>query len=345
MTIKQIQSVYVFLQKQYPAKLPPVNDITTYSDLMNLKLSHLNSNILDYTRCIDISSITHIEVDSKWVPVDEYKKIVVDLTRYLDYVYFLVFPNTLPTIRFKSYRTCKSGKLGEPKFINITIPRSISVFKAQNHFRISDFDISSNAAELSAVLKRLLRHRDDYSSLHFHLEGNTGGDLVPVHLIMLCLCGGRQQWMTDYEVMESDNGRRKWDPWVPWDPDSDDFKQYKKLDIYPPNYSTQYSGKIVLHIDAECASSTWFMISYIIYVFAEKIQRFTKYINGKQIKLGRPIGRQIELHGISDTTSGDGNSIVKEFLLDGTKLAFKFPTQANISRPIDERDWNRFWVE
>lgn len=311
---------------------------------MNLKLSHLNSDILDYTRCIDIRSITHIEIDSKWMSIDEYKKILVSLIRYSDYVYFIAFPTTLPSISSKHYKICKSGKLEEPKFINITLPRNISLSKAPNHFRISDFDISSNAAELSAVLKRLFRHRDDYSSLHFHLEGNTGGDLIPVHLIMLCLCGGRQRWMTEYEVIESNNGRRKWDPWVPWDPDSDDFKQYKELNIYAPTYTTQYNGKVILHVDAECASSTWFMISYIIYVFAEKIQRFTKYINGRQIKLGRAIGRQIELHGISDTTSGDGNTVVKEFLLDGSKLAFKFPTQANIARPIHESDWNRFWI-
>ena len=66
MTIKQIQAVYSYLKKQYLAKLPPVNEITTYSDLMNLKLSHVKTNILDYTRCINISSVTHIEVDSKW---------------------------------------------------------------------------------------------------------------------------------------------------------------------------------------------------------------------------------------------------------------------------------------
>jgi hypothetical protein len=312
---------------------------------MNLKLSHFNSNVLDYTRCIDIHSITHIEFDSKIIPIDEYKKIVVSLMRHIDYVYFIVFPTILPSIILKHHRICKSGKLEEPKFINITIPRSITVSKTPNHFQISSFDITSNSTQLSSVLKKLWEHRDNYSTLHFHLEGNGGGDLIPVHLIMLCLCGGRQQWMTDYEVIESDNGRRKWDPWVPWDPNSGYFKQYKELDIDAPRYTSQYIGKIILHVDAECGSSTWFMISYIIYVFAEKIKRFTTYRNGRQIKLGRVFGRQIELHGISNTTSGDGNSIVKEFLLDGSKLKFKFPTQANISRPIDERDWNRFWIE
>ena len=345
MTIKQIQAVYSYLKKQYLVKLPPVNEITTYSDLMNLKLSHLNINILYYTLCININSVTHIEVDSKWMSIDEYKKNIVSLMRYIDYIYFIVYPSILPTLSHKKYRICKSGKVEEPKFINITLPKSISTPKGRNHFRISSFDIASNKAQLSSVLKQLWKYRDDYSTLHFHLEGNTGGDLVPVHLIMLCLCGGRQPWMTDYEVIENDNGIRKWDPWVPWDTNSGYFKQYKDLDIDPPTYTTQYSGKIILHFDVESASSTWFFITYIIYVFAEKIQRFTKYVNGRQIKLGRATGRHIELRGISKTTSGDGNSITKEFLLDGSKVAFKIPTQANISRPIDERDWNRFWME
>ena len=53
---------------------------------------------------------------------------------------------------------------------------------------------------------------------------------------------------------------------------------------------------------------------------------------------------QIELRGTSNTTSGDGNTILKMFVIEDTKMQFKFPTQANLDRPVELQDWNRFWT-
>ena len=79
-------------------------------------------------------------------------------------------------------------------------------------------------------------------------------------------------------------------------------------------------------------------------MFSNKIERFVKDINGIPIKLGRVSGPQIELRGTSNTTSGDGNTILKMFVIEDTKMQFKFPTQANLDRPVELQDWNRFWT-
>jgi hypothetical protein len=157
--------------------------------------------------------------------------------------------------------------------------------------------------------------------------------------------------MTDYEVIEHYNGRnvsRKWNPWTPWDPDNNDYTSYKKLGLDETElfrHTSPYKGKIVVHMDTECGSSTWFFITYLVYVFAARIERFVKYVHGVPVKCGRASGPQIELHGCSATTSGDGNAVHKKFILDGTTVTGWFPTQANLSRPVQERDWNRFWMQ
>jgi len=354
-TLKQIQSIYAYLKKQYPLPLP--SEITTLAELMNLKLSHFNINgVLDYNQILNISELTHVEINSEWIPIDTYATLMTRFTPITSRGALLQHPTRLITCNLPSY-TIQRLKQGErietPKYLTYekAFPVAKSSVSGANHFTISSFTIDDNSAQLSEVIGRLWKVRDSYSTLHFHLEENTGGDLIPVHLIMLCLCGGHQRWMTDYEVIEHYNGRnvsRKWNPWTPWDPDNHDYKNYKTLDLDETElfrHTTPYKGKIVVHMNRGCQSSTWYFITYLVYVFANRIERFVQYIHGVPFKCGRVSRSQIELHGYSGTTSGDGNLICKNFILDGTTIRGCFPTQANIHHPIQERDWNRFWIE
>jgi hypothetical protein len=354
-TLKQIQSIYAYLKKQYPLSLP--SEITTFVELMELKLSHFDINgVSYYNQILDSTGLTHVELNSEWISIDTYATLMTRFTPIRSRGALLQHPTRLITCNLPSY-TIQRLKQGErieiPKYLTYekAFPVAKSSTSGANHFTISSFIIDDNTAQLSEVIGRLWKVRDSYSTLHFHLEENTGGDLIPVHLIMLCLCGGHQKWMTEYEVIERYKGRnvsRKWDPWSPWDPDNHDYKNYKKLDLDETelfHYTTPYKGKIVLHMDTKCTSSTWYFITYLVYVFAARIERFTKYVHGVPIKCGTARGPQIELHGYSGTTSGDGNPVHKNFILDGTTVTGYFPTQANIHRPIQERDWNRFWIE
>jgi hypothetical protein len=354
-TLKQLQAVYFYLKKQYPASLPP--EITTYAELMKLNLSHFYcSGVLDYNQILNISELTHVEINSEWIPIDTYATMMARFTPVTSRGALLQHPTQLITCKLPSYRiqhVKRGGRVGTPTYLTYdkAFPVTKSSVAAANHFTISSFLIDNNAAQLSEVIGRLWKVRDTYPTLHFHLEGNGGGHLIPVHLIMLCLCGGHQKWMTEYEVIEHYNGRnvsRKWNPWTPWDPDNHDYTSYKKLGLDETElfrHTSPYKGKIVLHMDTECGSSTWFFITYLVYVFAARIERSVEYVHGVAVKCGRATGPQIELHGCSATTSGDGNAVHKKFILDATSVTGWFPTQANLSRPVQERDWNRFWME
>ena len=44
-------------------------------------------------------------------------------------------------------------------------------------------------------MDRLIKNRDKYKSIHFHLDNNGGGDNIPGHLILRCLVGKKEKWM------------------------------------------------------------------------------------------------------------------------------------------------------
>ena len=91
-------------------------------------------------------------------------------------------------------------------------------------------------------------------------------------------------------------------------------------------------------MDKQNGSAAWFFITYLIYAFSKKINRFSN--NG--IKYGSIESNQLKLCGKSDgTTSGDGNYIVVPY--KGVKI--RIPTQQFISCSIKTIDWNRVWVE
>ena len=345
-----VKSIYSFLKKNYPEQLPSTASIKKYEDILNLGLSHFTTNLVYRDIFIDIRDITYIEVNNQLIHIDDYKKILTPLMLYKDLILIMKFPNLLPVTRLPSLQVQRI--LFRNKMI---IPKTTSYENTHykyknNHYRISSFVIQDNSSELSEVIRRLWKMRDTHSTIHFHLEGNFGGDLIVVHLILICLCGGKQGWMTPYEVSEINSSgkkiKRKWDPWsvIPTKGYEEQYAQLKIDYESLPTFTDKYNGKIVLHIDPRCGSSTWFFITYIIYVFSNKIERFVKDINGIPIKLGRVSGPQIELRGTSNTTSGDGNTILKMFVIEDTKMQFKFPTQANLDRPVELQDWNRFWT-
>jgi len=354
-TLKQLQAIYQYLKKLYPA--PLTAEITTYSDLMDLQLSHFYCDgVLNYNAILDITGISHVELNDTWITVDAYATLMARITPIIARGDLLQSPHLIITGNLPTYtiqRIKRKGDIQVPTYLSSAqaYPITNSSMSGDNHFTISSFLIHNNAKQLSEVISRLCKVRNSYSTLHFHLDRNGGGNLIPVHLIMLCLCGGRQRWMTEYEVVEynkTGNTARKWDPWTPWDPTNNDYKTYLNLDLNITDllsHTEKYKGKIVIHMDTSNGSATWFFITYLIYVFASRVERFVQYVHGIPIKCGRVRGQHIELHGCSSTTGGDGNAIHKKFRLDGTTVTGWFPTQANRRRPVLERDWNRFWIE
>ena len=143
-------------------------------------------------------------------------------------------------------------------------------------------------AFFAELINRLWRVRDRFRTLHFHLQGNGGGALIPAYFIVWCLCGGFRSsgWMKaqdvvierptrivrNRDVLDPARGaarRRAWNPWdlkktVYQDADAPNLTpmsacEYFRLDealldLYdgaPP-----YRGKIVLHVDRYCGSAT-----------------------------------------------------------------------------------------
>lgn len=353
--VKQIKTIYIYLKKNYPETLPPASEIKSYADLIHLNLSHFQCEILNYNKNIDLNNVTDILLNDNWITVKEFVKLIVPLIHNNKRILLVKHPNFFPTVDFYTIKSVKKyGKIVEPsyKYYDIAFPGPKSVIAlANNHYTINSFSIDANSEQLKEAIERLFNVRDKYVNLHFHIQGNGGGDLVPVHLILLCLCGGRKRWMTDYEVIENEDGvveRRRWDPWTPWLKNNDNYPEFSKLNIdffSLPKYDDVYKGKIIIHMDKYCGSSCWYFITYLAYVFAEKIERYVEYVDGLPIKMGRVYGPQIKFIGYSSTTGGDGNSIRKDFPLNDSQISCFFPTQANIQRPIKKNDWNRFWTE
>jgi len=180
-----------------------------------------------------------------------------------------------------------------------------NVINKNNHFYLDSFDVDDNYKKLKIEIDRLIKNRDKYKTIHFHLDNNDGGDIVPAHLILRCLV-------------------------------------VKKLKLdHLPNYDTKYNGKIFLHMYKQNRSSAWFFITYLIYSFSNKIERYSKKCYGQTIKYGKIKSDQLILISHSGTTSGDGNSISVKY----NNIEIQCPTQQFISCSIKKKDWNRFWIE
>jgi hypothetical protein len=132
------------------------------------------------------------------------------------------------------------------------------------------------------------------------------------------------------------------DCWEEENKDSPNYNVVKKLNLDKlPNYDVKYNGKIYLHMNKQNGSAVWFFITYLIYSFSNKINRYTKKCYGQTIKYGTIESDNLILLGHSGTTSGDGNAILIKF----NNIEFKCPTEQFISCSIKKNDWNRFWIE
>jgi hypothetical protein len=102
----------------------------------------------------------------------------------------------------------------------------------------------------------------------------------------------------------------EWDCWREEDKISPNYRAVKTLNLdHLPNYTTKYNGKIYLHMTKQNGSAAWFFITYLIYAFSNKINRYSKKCYGQTIKYGTIESNQLKIIGHSGTTSGNCNAI------------------------------------
>ena len=217
--------------------------------------------------------------------------------------------------------------------------------RGDNHFYFHSFCVDHHSTEIRKELMRLFINRNKYKSIHFHLDNNGGGDLVPAHLIIRCLVGAKEKWMKNIvkKIMVKGNKRKiiEWDCWNPENVHNYNYETFKMLNLdFIPNYQNKYNGKIYLHMNTINGSASWFFITYLIYAFAHKIIRFNKLSFGKIIKFGTIKSNQLFINGMSGTTSGDGNSVNIKY----KNIIIDCPTEQFISCSIKKKDMNRFWI-
>jgi hypothetical protein len=191
-------------------------------------------------------------------------------------------------------------------------------------------------------MDRLIKNRDKYKTIHFYLNNNRGGDIVPAHIIIRCLVGGKEKCMKCIKKILQNKEIFEWDCWKEENVNSPNYLVVKKLNLDNlPNYDSKYKGKIYLHMNEQNSSAAWFFITYLIYAFANKINRFSKKCYGQNIKYGKIESNNLILLGHSGTTSGDGNSVEIKF----GNIKIEAPTEQFISCSIKKCDWNRFWIQ
>ena len=219
------------------------------------------------------------------------------------------------------------------------IQKPIIKINKDNHFYFSSFSIDDNKDEIRTELLRLFANRDKYKSIHFHLDNNSGGDNVPIHLILRYLIGKKEKWMKNIKKMLIDKTTIEWDCWNEDKKGENNYECVQMLnlgDISP--YNNKYKGKIHLHMNTKNGSATWYFITYLIYAFGSDIKRY----NIKNINFGTiSKDSQLILHGTSNTTSGDGNAINISY----KNININCPTEQYLSCSIKEKDWCRFWTE
>jgi len=216
------------------------------------------------------------------------------------------------------------------------------IIKKDNHFYLESFSVDDNYKNLKIEMDRLIKNRDKYKTIHFHLNNNTGGDIVPAHIIIRCLVGRKERWMKNIKKILENKQVLEWNCWEEENENSPNNDVVRKFNLDNlPNYESKYNGKIYLHMNTKNGSATWFFITYLIYSFANKIKRYSKKCYGQNIKYGTIESDNLILLGHSDTSSGDGNDVSIKF----NNIEIKCPTEQFVSCSIKKYDWNRFWRE
>jgi len=322
---KLVEKINKILLKYYPIKIS--------FDKINT-LSHFRILSNDYKKILQLN----IDMNGEYKNYQIVKVITTetfDWNKYIILYVSLLNPSTNPCINEKLFlqklnsynfidilnikklliKNKETGEIIEYKveYTNNLPSNNIiqkDIIKKDNHFYLEDFSVDDNYKNLKIEIDRLIKNRDKYKSIHFHLENNTGGDIVPAHIIIRCLVGKREKWMKNIIKILQNKEIFEWNCWEEENINSPNYQVVKKLNLDNfPNYDTKYSGKIYLHMNKENSSAAWFFITYLIYAFANKISRFSKKCYGQNIKYGKIKSNSLILLGHSGTTSGDGNSV------------------------------------
>lgn len=376
----QIKTIYKWIKSIYPLKknLLPISDVDSLADIFSLKLSHftiLNGVLIN--KIINSENISHVKIPlvKDWITINEYLRL---LCRNIEHKYLIFFVEnpykipkcTLPGLEIEKIKTHSNHELN-PNYINtgldnIKLNKTQKIRTTPNHFVFPSLDISSdesNIAIVSKELRRLVKTRDNYKTLHFHL--NKGGDTAVAVIILMCLCGKKESWMkneTLYDIKryhEDDTTHKitlmpqEYDPWCPWERDSIYYDLFCQIFINDKgineyrSYDKKYNGKIILHLNLNCSSATWYLITYIIYAFSSDIKRQTINVNGVPIKVGKINSNSLTIHGYSLTSSGDAfgetEDTNKEFTIGTKKFTLRAPTIETITS-VKDIDYNRFWL-
>jgi hypothetical protein len=225
----------------------------------------------------------------------------------------------------------------EPPLIN-------TINNAANHFYFPSFTIIGNETWMKREIDRLFVLRDTFKTIHFHLNDNPGGENIPVHLILRCLCGSREPWMKDISKVMQNKEIYTWDCWN--EENIDNFKKLissLNLEMFPIN-QPKFAGKIIVHMTRDNGSAAWFFITYLVYAFGGKVNRIYRTMFNQKYKFGRIAdpNSQLTLKGISSTTSGDGNA---ESFQINSKIRGRCPTEQFLTSSVRNCDWNMFWTE
>jgi len=345
-----LDRIKILVKKNYPIKLK-------YKTNIPLTLSHFDLNFVDKTRILSINfdingnlkknnkKIKYVILKDKKMTWNKYLKIIISLIPKNICNENLVL-NYLHSFNLIDDLNIKSIELEDQKIINVDyikpkIKKTLLKKYPDNHFVFNSFSVSQNKKEIKKEIDRLIKNRDNYSEIHFHVENNGGGDIVPAHLILRCLVGKKEDWMKNIKKITKDKQIFEWDCWK--EEIGNNSEVVKDINLKKlPDYKTKYHGKIHIHMSKKSGSATWYFITYLIYAFGGKVKRYSKVCFGRNIKFGSvKKDSQLILHGMSDRDSGDGNSFKDKI----ESISISVPTEQFISSSIKKTDINRYWTE
>lgn len=237
-------------------------------------------------------------------------------------------------VEYKSAPRYKIPLWQEPKY-----PPKVA---QPNHFYLHSFSVNDNREELSRELRRLFARRDEFKSVHLHLDDNGGGDNIPGQLITRCLVGPREKWMLPVTKLLTTGEKHTWDCWREDErvPNNGNYEALQSLGLgVVPQYPNKYSGKMFVYMNERNGSAAWYFITYLVYAFGKSVRRWQETVLGQRYKFGAVApDSQLVLVGRSETTSGDGNARIFKI---AKGIEFECPTQQFVKCSVQEKDWSR----
>lgn len=308
--------------KNYQIVKVITTQIMDWNEYILLYTSFLNKS---WNPCVDETKFIYLVHTNNYIDILNIKKLLIKNTNTNSIIEYQVeYSNKI------NYRLAWNNYIYKDKI------------KKDNHFYLKSFSVNDNYKKLKIEIDRLIKNRDKYKTIHFHLDNNGGGDIVPAHIILRCLIGKKEKWMKNIKKIIKNKKIFEWNCWEEENKDSPNYETVKKLNLDNlPNYDSKYNGKIYLHMNKQNGSAVWFFITYLIYSYSNKINRYYKKCYGQTIKYGTIESDNLILLGHSGTTSGDGNAVS----IKNNNITINCPTEQFISCSIKKNDWNRFWIE